>query len=207
MTVLKNNITQYLTKVEPDRWKICLPFILPSHAITDIEQILESKKSRKNFRLEINLINQTPQDVEHYENHEYSVREFFEVIFERRFKITLLTVSSINHDPLINNLSNTSDYEFIQVDHRVKWHEFLNDPIIIERSQFYSHHLTFKGRRLVKNVALVMEKEDFDQLYSDLSQTNFEYEYLTRGTHTKEISACSVKLPIGSIIHMTLAHH
>jgi hypothetical protein len=204
MLLLKNNIEPYLTKEKPSHWKVILPFILPSHTVSDIEQILESKRDQKDFRLEVNLINEQPQGVEHYEEHEFSVRKFFEVIFERRFNITLLTTSSINHDPIINNLSNKADYEFLQVDHRMKWHEFLNDPIIIERSQFYSHHLTFKGRRLVKNVALVMEEENFDELYPDLSATSFEYEYLTRGKLTEKVSACSIKLPVGSIIHMTL---
>lgn len=202
MKILISNIGRHLIKESPNHWRILLPFIVPEYAASDIEQILETKKGNPEFKLELTLISEQPKDVDHYEEHEYAVRELFERIFERRYKITLITVSGIDHDALLNN--KMEGYEYFKVDHFVSWTNFLKTTLTISSSQFYSHNLTFKGRRLPKNVSLVMEEDCFNEIYCDISGTNFEFEHLTKGTHEKEIAACSLKLPIGSIIHMTV---
>ncbi len=199
---IKNNTSKYLTKHHKNHWKISLPFITPEGTASDIEQILETKKDNPAFKLELNFIPESPIGIEEYHAHEKSVHELFKRIFERRYKITLFTVSSISHDAILNNRE--AEYDIFTSDDFIRWDRFLTDIIIIDASLFHSAHLTFVGPLIPKHVSLVMEESVFDDMYEEISGACFEFENLTKGTHAKEISAYSLKLPLGSIIHMTV---
>jgi hypothetical protein len=202
MSKTKTTIKECLIKDHRNHWRINLPFIAPEYVASDIEQILETKRKNPDFKLELNLIPEFPIGIDEYREHEKSVQNLFKRIMERRCKVSMFTISGISHDAIFNNKA--IDYDFFTNDDFITWGNFLNNIITIDSSLFYSHHLTFVGPLIPKHVSLVMEEPAFDEIYPDISGAGFEFEYLTKGTSVKEISACSVKLPIGSIIHMTL---
>jgi hypothetical protein len=86
----------------------------------------------------------------------------------------------------------------------VRWDKFLEHVVLINQEQFHSYHASYIGADIIKQISLVMTDRSFDEIRDEIESATFEYEYYEAGSDRKKIPAYSVKLPIGSIIHMTL---
>lgn len=204
MFAIKNNIKEYLIKRNRNHWEIRLPFIAPEHIVFDIEQILETHRKNHSFKLELFLIPEFPISIEEYHEHEKSVRNLFRKIIACKYIISMFTLSGMNHYPILNGMQPDSGYEYFTSDDFIAWEHFFDKIIIIDASLFYSYNLTYVGVLIPKHISLVMEASAFHEINSEISDAYFEFEDITKGVPPYEISAYSVKIPIGSIIHMIL---
>ncbi len=184
------NLEVSLIKQSLTRWEIKSPLIFPEYLIGEIEEILYKQRTNVDFELVIKLLHTPPFDYFEYQKHEESIDQLFKRILRHRYGIPFMVVSGANH-------YNISENEFYP------WEHFLDQVILLNQNHLKCIHEGYQGLN-VTHLRMVFERYNFEKITDDIICAYLEHDFFEKETQELIIPMCSVKIPLGSIIQITL---
>lgn len=183
-------LESFLEKKSSTRWEITSPLIFPEPLIGKVEEILYEQRINPNFQLVIKLLSVQPFNYFEYQEHGKSIDQLFKRILRHQYGIPFMVVSGANH-------YNISENEFYP------WDRFLEQVILMNHNHLGCIHEGYQGLN-VTYLRMVFERYHFENITDDIICAYLEHDFFEKETPTLIIPMCSVKIPLASIIQITL---